>query len=561
MTTRKDKLQRLRVASPCSSSWEAMDGDGRRRHCLQCDKPVYDFAQLTPREIAGVIEASQGKLCARLTRDDWGRLLTLEPPATAEPLAFRRVSPLVTVVATAVLGLSGAAWTGPATAVSPAAEQGAGEQPGGRRAQRTGDAGSSLSGRLTNEAGEPVPDAEVRLYNQLDRQERLRRTDADGRFSFAAVTAGIYGLAASAGGHYAAHQEDILLAAGEKRQIGLTVPPDVWKSIVAGEPPEVALGGVIAMPVEPMHRLYEETSLVVLAVAKKSVTVRQQDYTSEVRTELVISAVLKGDTRERVISLFHDQMPDEDPASRLQPGDNVLAFLNPRDSEHGRGADGYVAADAISGLRELTDAELAAYSERIEALAQIPESGAERPAELLEWLVATTEDPATRKEAVSGLSQAVRQLEQQAERHEVPVDRYAQGLRDVFADFLGAGGTPEREVNPVILAAFLTDAHRERLTAALLRTSQIEDATFDLYELVSPWHDDRLLPWLIDRLKTAELADGAGRRLMASIAEALDDAGLADLLATGTARINDLEQRLYNTSEDAERQRQSTGGG
>ncbi|HEX7180504.1 MAG TPA: carboxypeptidase-like regulatory domain-containing protein, partial [Thermoanaerobaculia bacterium] len=496
-----------------------------------------------------------GKLCARLTRDDWGRLVTLEPRVTADPLAFRRASPLVTAVVTAALGLSGTAWTTQATAVSPAAEQEAGERPEGNRPQRTGDAGSSLRGRLANEAGEPVPDAEVRLYNQLDGQERVARTDADGRFSFASVTAGIYGLTASVGERDAAHQEDILLSAGEKRQIGLTVPSDVWQSMVAGEPAFEPLGGVIVVPVEPLHRLYENTSLVVLAVAGKSATVRKKDYTSEVRTELVISSVLKGDTRERVISVYHDQMPHEGPASRLQPGDNVLAFLEPREAENGRGSDGYVAADAVSGLKELPNAELEAYRERVEALAQIPRSGTARPAELLEWLVATTEDPVTRKEAIHELSWAVRQLEQQAGQRKIPVDRYARDLRDVFADFLSAGGTPEREVNPVILAAFLTDAHRERLTAALLSTPNIAWADLTLYELVGPWHDDRLLPWLIDQLKTADLSDRAGQRLMSSIAVVLGDAVLVGLQAASEAQIRDLEQQLDNASEDAERQR------
>jgi len=555
MATRKDKLQRLQVASPCPSSWEAMHGDACRRHCLKCDKPVYDFAQLSPREIAGLIEASRGKLCARLTRDDWGRLLTLEPPVTADPLPYRRVSTLATAVVTAVLGLSGAAWTDPVTTVSPAEEQGTGERSEGNQPQRTGNAGSSLSGRLANEAGEPVPDAEIKLYNQLDRKERVRRTDADGRFSFASITAGIYALRASAGGHNAAQEWNILLSAGEKRQIGLTVPSDVWERIVAGEPAGVALGGAIAMPVEPMHRLYEETSLIVLGVAGKSVAVGQQDYTSEVRTELVISSVLKGDTRERVISVYHDQMPEEDPASRLQPGSNVLVFLNPREAENGRGSDGYVAADELSGLRELPDAELAAYQERIEALAQIPESGAARPAEVLEWLVATTEDPATRKEAINELRGAVQQLEYQAGQRKIPVDLYAQSLQDVFADFLSAGGTPERDVNPVILAAFLTDAHRERLTTALLRTSHVEDADLALYDLVTPWHDDRLLPWLIDQLETADLRGGTGQRLMAAAADALDDAGLANLLATGVAQLGNLQDQFYNASEDTERQR------
>ncbi len=555
MTTRKDKLQRLQVTSPCSSSWEAMHGDGRRRRCLECDKPVYDFAQLTPREIAGVIEASQGGLCARLTRDDWGRLVTLQPPITADPLASRRASPLVTAVVTAALGLSGTAWTPQAAIASPAAEQGAGERPESNRPQRTGDAGSSIRGRLANEAGEPVPDAEIKLNNQLGGQERVARTDADGRFSFASVTAGIYGLAASVGGRDAAHQENILLSAGEKRQIGLTVPAGVWQSIVAGESELVSLGGAIVVAAEPMHKLYEDSSLVVLAVAGKSVTVRQQEYTSEVRTDLVISSVLKGDTRERVLSVYHDQRPGEDAASRMQPGDNVLAFLEPREAETGRGSDGYVAADALSGLRELSDAELEAYRERIKALAQIPRSGTARPAELLEWLVATTEDPATRKEAIHELSWRVQNLARQAEQHNTPVDWYAQDLRDVYADFLSAGGTPEREVNPVILAAFLTDAHRERLTAALLNPPKGAEADLDLYDLVGPWHDDRLLPWLIDQIKTADLSDGASLRLMTSLVTVLDDADLVDLRATGAARIMNLHQQLDNAPEDAERQR------
>src|SRR6185295_19213763 len=138
--------------------------------------------------------------------------------------------------------------------------------------------------------------------------------------------------------------------------------------------------------------------------------------------------VLKGDTRERVISVYHDQDPDEDPASRLQPGDNVLAFLEPREAETGRGSDGYVATDVLSGLRELSATELEAYRERIEALARIPRSGTARPAEFLEWLVATTENPATRQEAIDELSWAVRNLKRQAEQHNTPVDRYAQDL-------------------------------------------------------------------------------------------------------------------------------------
>ena len=557
MTARRDKLQGLRIESPCPTSWESMQGDERRRHCLQCDKPVYDFAQLTPREVSGLIEACRGNFCARLTRDGRGQLITLQPPpAVIEPLASRRVSPLVTAAVMAVLGLSSTAWADPATPVSPAAEQGDGEQARDTRPQRPGKTGSSLSGTLTSEAGEPAPNAEIRLYNQLDRQERTRRTDADGRFSFASVTAGIYELEASVGERQVAQQGDILLSAGEQRQIGLTIPPDVWQSIVAGEDVRTITVGGAGAAEEPMHSLYEEAGVVVLAVAGESVTVQQQKDTSVVRTELVISSRFKGDTQERVISVYHEQRPNEDPASRLQPGDNVLAFLNPRETEKSRDSDGYVAAHALSGLRELPDAELKAYRQRIEALAEIPERGIARPAELLEWLVATTEDPITRKEAVGELSGAVQLLEQQASERKILVDHHAADVRDVFTDFLSGGGTlPEGGVHLVILAAFLTDAHRERLTKALLSTTHATAADIDLYDLVSPWQADPLVPWLIDRLKTAELERGSGRRLMASLAEALDDEGLADLLAAGEEPISDIEMEFYSTDDGAAQQR------
>ncbi len=563
MTTRKDRLERLQIASPCQSPWEAMQGDGRRRHCSQCDKPVYDFAQLTRREIAGVVEACRGDLCARLTRDADGWLVVLEPPAAADPLALRRVSPLAAAVVAGMLGLGGGATgargaTGatpvhPAAVVSPVEAEG-GDRPQDEGLQRTGDAGGSLSGRLVNETGEPVPDAEIELHGELDGQRQAGRTDAGGSFSFASLPAGIYELAASVRGQAAASQWDILLRAGEARQVGLTVPSAVWERIAAGAPAELALGGAVMLVREPLRRAYDDAGLVVVGVAGKSVVVRREEYAWQVRTDLVISAVYKGKTGERVISVFHDQMPGEAPASRLQPGDRVLGFLAPRQAANGRGTDGYVATDAVRGVATLSAAELASYSLRLAALSRLRE-GAADPDGVLEWLVATAEDPATREEAVGELAEAVRRLERQAAQHGTPAGPYAEALRDVVADFLAAGGELAGQPAPAILGAFLTGAQRERLTAALLRTPDLSSADLDLYELVSPWHDDRLLPWLSGRLEAAERSDGSTRRLMETLAKALDDDALTGLLETGEAQLEDLEGKREDASSDAAQRR------
>jgi hypothetical protein len=64
------RLVRARVleaelANPCAASWADMKGDERVRHCGQCRKNVYNFAELTRDEIDALIVEHEGSLCAR----------------------------------------------------------------------------------------------------------------------------------------------------------------------------------------------------------------------------------------------------------------------------------------------------------------------------------------------------------------------------------------------------------------------------------------------------------------------------------------------------------------
>jgi Carboxypeptidase regulatory-like domain len=570
MSTRvmgKDELQRLRIASPCQASWGAMQGDRSRRHCQQCDKHVYDFAELTPREISGLIAASGGEVCARLTRGRDGQLVTLRPPAPPLVLiAPRRVSPLAAAVVTAVLGLGGAAWAAPAPAQAAETGQGTAGEPGAAGARHTPrTAGGTLRGRLVTDAGEPIPDAEVRVASQIDNQETTVRTDADGRFAVA-LAPGLYGLSANARDHFLAGVWDLVVAAGTQEQVTVTVASETWQAILAGEV-EQATMGVLAVSEIPLRKTFAGSPLVVLAVAGKSVPLGHGDW-MDVRTDLVISTVLKGETRERVISVYHDQ-DDDDPANRLRPGDRVLAFLEPRE-EGGRNAEGYDTVSPGVGLRRLSAAESAAYGERLEALARMTRDGrdgAARPADLLEWLVATTEDPVTRKEAAGELSGAYWQMLEQAGKRSIPADRYAADLRDVFAQFLATGRQATTE-DGALVAAFLTDAHRERLTAALLRTTRVTQADLELYTLVGTWGDDRRQPWLIGRLEQGELESGLTGLVLATLVDEIDgEAGneaaerFKALLEKGNERIGEIESELQDAQDaqdsnnEAERQR------
>lgn len=328
--------------------------------------------------------------------------------------------------------------------------------------------------------------------------------------------------------------------------------------------------GILVVNEDPLRKTFAGSPLVVLAVAGKSAALGGDDWL-DVRTDLVISAVLKGETRERVISVDHD--PDDDPASHLRPGDRVLAFLEPRE-EDDRTAEGYETVSPGNSLRRLSAAEAAAYGERLEALERITGDGRDstaHPADLLEWLVATTEEPLTRKEAAGELSSANWQLLAQAEKRGTPADRYAADLRDVFAQFLAAGRQATSE-DSALVAAFLTDAHRERLTAALLRTRRVTDADLSLYALVGAWDDGRRQPWLLDRLQNGELESGMIRLVVSMLTEELagkradtDDQAKAErfeaLLEKGNERIGEIESDLQDAQDsnnEAERRRLAT---
>src|SRR5688500_10140539 len=150
MATRNEKLNRLVIGSPCTQPWSAMQGDEKRRHCRECNRLVHDLVQLTPREIAGLVEASRGRLCGRITRDGAGRLVTGElVPPEASPAGSFRASPVAAAVVGGLLALSGGAASSQAPAPAVASVPGAPEpeaKPESARPQRPAAPAAVLSG-------------------------------------------------------------------------------------------------------------------------------------------------------------------------------------------------------------------------------------------------------------------------------------------------------------------------------------------------------------------------------------------------------------------------------
>jgi hypothetical protein len=79
-------LDNLRVASPCTASWEDMRGDDRSRFCRHCSKHVYDLSAMTRGEAQALVREKESGLCVRFYRRRDGTVLTRDCPVGRQRL-------------------------------------------------------------------------------------------------------------------------------------------------------------------------------------------------------------------------------------------------------------------------------------------------------------------------------------------------------------------------------------------------------------------------------------------------------------------------------------------
>src|SRR5262245_1451782 len=80
MTNPARLLDDVRIASPCTASWDAMTGSETVRFCDQCRLSVYNLSAMTAAEAAALVERTEGRMCARLYRRADGTVITRDCP-------------------------------------------------------------------------------------------------------------------------------------------------------------------------------------------------------------------------------------------------------------------------------------------------------------------------------------------------------------------------------------------------------------------------------------------------------------------------------------------------
>jgi hypothetical protein len=99
-----NRLDKIRVAAPCSADWDSMFGNERVRLCEQCHLHVYNLSEMSRVEADWLINQAEGRLCVRFYRRRDGSIITQNCPVGLRAIK-RRLSRVATAVASFILSL------------------------------------------------------------------------------------------------------------------------------------------------------------------------------------------------------------------------------------------------------------------------------------------------------------------------------------------------------------------------------------------------------------------------------------------------------------------------
>ncbi|XYH99625.1 hypothetical protein ACMHYB_07655 [Sorangium sp. So ce1128] len=110
-------LDSLRVASPCTASWDEMAGDDRVRFCRTCEKNVYNLSEMPRDEAERLVRAAAGDLCVRLYRRADGTVLTADCPVGVNRRRIRNLTAAAVGGGLLAAGMALASSSSPSSAV------------------------------------------------------------------------------------------------------------------------------------------------------------------------------------------------------------------------------------------------------------------------------------------------------------------------------------------------------------------------------------------------------------------------------------------------------------
>jgi hypothetical protein len=223
-------LNQIRIASPCTASWDEMRGDDTVRFCGHCNLDVYNLSSMTAPEAAAFLGARHGRTCVRLYKRRDGTVITRDCPVGVRA-RLRKMSRAAGLALTAVLGLfvnvgARAAWPGGQRADASSTLQG---QPVERPDSHVlmGEVESPRVPAVTvavgSTGGGPIAGAEVRLVDLRTGATIVAEDGGDGEYRFFGIAPGIYSLTASARGYEASRPKTVRVRSGKPVRLAVAL--------------------------------------------------------------------------------------------------------------------------------------------------------------------------------------------------------------------------------------------------------------------------------------------------------------------------------------------------
>ena len=246
------------------------------------------------------------------------------------------------------------------------------------------------------------------------------------------------------------------------------------------------------------------------------------------KTFFDISTVLKGDPRKFVViegeefryqvakgntpsrdAVFSVGLDATDVDNMPKPGDTVLLFLR---SE----GDSLILVDERDGVRKISAADEAVYTDRIKELNSIFENGETDPSKIAAWLVRCAAQRATRWDGTHELMQGFRHLEGRDQKNPDGYDR----IDPTVSYVLGADA-----------AKVLSDEFKNTLTGILVssdfnitaQSGQLSDGDRELIALVKRWDPKTAADYLLSQLKSRAFTARENIGMMYKISELIGD--------------------------------------
>jgi hypothetical protein len=240
MLGNQNRLDHVRVASPCSVSWDSMSGGERVRSCEQCRLRVYNISELTRREAEALIAQTEGRICARFYRRADGTILTKDCPVGLSALR-RRLAGAVGLAFTAFLSLTAGAFGQTLTRASKESGDSTSVVTRTLFVSNPQEGRATCRGYITDPNEAVIPDAAITLVNEKTKYKRVIKSGEEGEFSLGLLEPGLYTLRIESPGFAPFVREHLRLHSNEELRLDVTLDVAVMGVIVCEEPPSTGI--------------------------------------------------------------------------------------------------------------------------------------------------------------------------------------------------------------------------------------------------------------------------------------------------------------------------------